>query len=352
MKNHYSLFLEKYTRNTIFCNFCVLLLFYYDVFVKKIHFPKITFPFFRKEDPVEPLWKIQTKIYSPQREQISKIRKNKPEWWLVIKQCISWCKNYIKNVGWIFLLWIFLSFWIAVFATPYFQLHPDKIEVEYRPKELASWFDQKNIMSILRNFSGKNIFSISDREIFDTLSESTRHIYSLEKSLLLSDGIKITLTSFPVKFRVLLGEEVYLLTENGQLINDIPEITNIPDLEVNHLISDPLLDKKTSISMNHLEIIDIVGSQWNTEFPEFPLTALRFYEQEMEIHIISNNTHFIVQMHTAIEKLKELQKLIQTGKINPKLYTYIDLRVGWRIYVCPLWSRECITNLTETYSKN
>ncbi len=123
----------------------------------------------------------------------------------------------------------------VISATPFFALKPDKIQIVLKPEPV---FDSQAIMSILQDFSGKNIFSITTNEVFASLSNNIRHIASVEKTLLIPDGMKITITSFPASYRAFIGEEKFLLTENGQLIPDIPEV-EVPALQVYHLVQDP-----------------------------------------------------------------------------------------------------------------
>lgn len=101
-------------------------------------------------------------------------------------------------------------------------------------------FDRNATLSILEDFAGKNVFSISTKEVFQSLSQNIRHIASVEKTPLLPDGMRITVTSFTPSYRAFIGEETFLLTENGQLITDIPEV-EAPALEIHHLVSDPNL---------------------------------------------------------------------------------------------------------------
>lgn len=239
---------------------------------------------------------------------------------------------------------------IVVFTTPYFQLNPDKISLILKPTELQSWFDQKAILWILRSFAGKNIFAISSKEILEKLSENTRHIYSLEKTLVGNDGIKITLTSFPIRFRAFVGDDIYLLTENGQLINDIPELVDFPILEIYHLVSDPLLGKNTSIMMQDMEIVDDISTFWKKEMTN-PIEHLRLYDQEKEIHIKSHNTIYIFRTNTALRELRVLKNLLTQEKINTKNMAYIDMRISGRIYTCARSEKACNENLVRIYGK-
>lgn len=86
----------------------------------------------------------------------------------------------------------------ALFATPLFQLNPDKIDIVLRPEPV---FDRNAIQSILGDFAGKNVFSISTREVFQNLSQNIRHIASVEKTILFPDGLRITVTSFTPSYR-------------------------------------------------------------------------------------------------------------------------------------------------------
>ena len=113
----------------------------------------------------------------------------------------------------------------------------------------------------MRDFSGRNIFSITTKEVFEALSENIRHIASVEKTLLMPDGMRITVTSFPASYRAFIGEEKFLLTENGQLINDIPEV-EVPALQIYHLVQDPDVGKNTPIKDEDMYAIRIILNSW------------------------------------------------------------------------------------------
>lgn len=193
-----------------------------------------------------------------------------------------------------------------LFATPVFFLKPDKIEIVLKPEPV---FDRNGILSILRDFSGKNIFTLSTNDIFMALSENIRHIASVEKTLLLPDGIRVTVTSFPASYRAFIGEEKFLLTENGQLIPDIPEV-EAPALQIYHLVQDPNVGKKTPISDEDMYGIRIILNAWKKYITEVPIDELRFYEQEKELHIISRGTHILFLLENGASQTQLLRKLI------------------------------------------
>lgn len=193
-----------------------------------------------------------------------------------------------------------------LFATPVFFLKPDKIEIVLKPEPV---FDRNGILSILRDFSGKNIFTLSTNDIFTALSENIRHIASVEKTLLMPDGIRVTVTSFPASYRAFIGEEKFLLTENGQLIPDIPEV-EAPALQVYHLVQDPNVGKKTPISDEDMYGIRIILNAWKKYLTEIPIDELRFYEQEKELHIISRGTHILFLLENGASQAQLLKKLI------------------------------------------
>jgi cell division septal protein FtsQ len=148
-------------------------------------------------------------------------------------------------------------------------------------------FDKNAVLSILRDFSGKNIFALSTNDIFIALAENIRHIASVEKTLILPDGIRVTITSFPASYRAFIGEEKFLLTENGQLIPDIPEV-EAPVLQIYHLVQDSNIGKKTPISDTDMYGIRIILNAWGKYLATIPIDELKFYEQEKEFHIISH----------------------------------------------------------------
>jgi cell division septal protein FtsQ len=145
------------------------------------------------------------------------------------------------------------------------------------------------------DFAGKNVFSISTQEIFQNLSQNIRHIASVEKTIRLPDGISIIVTSFSPSYRAFVGEDIFLLTENGQLIADIPEV-EAPALEIHHLVSDSNLGKNTPIMIEDMNILREILQIWRKNLPNYPINGLKFYDQEKEIHIVSENTLFIFSL--------------------------------------------------------
>lgn len=184
-------------------------------------------------------------------------------------------------------------------------MKPDKIEVILVPEPV---FDINAVNSILRDFSGKNIFTISTKDIFLALSENIRHIASVEKTLQFPDGIKVTVTSFPASYRAFIGEERFLLTENGQLIPDIPEV-EAPALQIYHLVQDPNVGKKTPISDEDMYGIRIILNNWQKSL-QLPINELKFYEQEKELHIITNKTRCIFLLENGGQQVSLLKNLV------------------------------------------
>jgi cell division septal protein FtsQ len=82
---------------------------------------------------------------------------------------------------------------VFAFTTPFFSLKSEKIELILEPEPV---FDRSAVMTLLRDFSGKNILRLSTTEIFASLQENIRHVQSVEKTLLFPDGIRVKVTSF------------------------------------------------------------------------------------------------------------------------------------------------------------
>ena len=80
-----------------------------------------------------------------------------------------------------------------MFTTPFFSLKSEKIQLILEPEPV---FDRTAVITLLRDFSGRNVFRLSTTEIFTALQSNIRHIQSVEKSLLLPDGIRVRVTSF------------------------------------------------------------------------------------------------------------------------------------------------------------
>jgi cell division septal protein FtsQ len=199
------------------------------------------------------------------------------------------------------------------------------------------------------DFAGKNVFSLSTKEIFESLSENIRHIASVEKTLQLPDGISIIVTSFTPSYRAFIGEEVFLLTENGQLIADIPEV-EAPALEIRHLVSDPNLGKNTPIMIEDMSSMREILGIWRENLIKYPINALKFYDQEKEIHIVSNETLFIFSLTNGPIQMRTLIQILQQDHINTTRQAYIDLRVPKRIYVCAREESVCQQNINRIYN--
>lgn len=200
------------------------------------------------------------------------------------------------------------------------------------------------------DFAGKNIFSISTEEVFRALSQNIRHIASVEKTMLLPDGIRIIVTSFAPSYRAFIGEEIFLLTENGQLIADIPEV-EAPALQIFHLVQDPNIGKNTPIMIEDMIVFRDIIKLWRENLPKYPINALKFYDQEKEIHIVSDGTLFIFSLTDGRRQIQTLIRIIQQESINTSKQTYIDLRVPKRIYTCARDEADCARNITRIYGE-
>ncbi len=238
-----------------------------------------------------------------------------------------------------------MVFFFILTTTPFFQLKPDNIDIVLRPEPV---FDRNAIASIMGDFAGKNVFSISTQEVFHALSQSIRHIASVEKTILFPDGMRIIVTSFAPSYRAFIGEEVFLLTENGQLIADIPEV-EAPALEIRHLVSDPNLGKNTPIMIEDMAVLREILRLWRENLTKYPINALKFYDQEKEIHLVSNDTTYIFSLGEGIEQINTLIRIIQQEQINTGRQYYIDTRLPKRIYTCAREESECARNIARIY---
>lgn len=319
--------------------------FLYYVAVKKFSLPKIQFPFKKKKPTNGPVWKISTKIKSTRENTLIKSRKNKKPLTHYIVSGYRWFSNYFKTIGWVFFLWVGGIFFFTLFTTPLFHLNPDKIDIILRPEPV---FDRNAIQSIMGDFAGKNVFSISTQEIFQNLSQNIRHIASVEKTILFPDGIRIIVTSFAPSYRAFIGEDIFLLTENGQLIADIPEV-EAPALEIHHLVSDPNLGKNTPIMIEDMNSLREILQLWRKNLPKYPINGLKLYDQEKEIHITSEETLFIFSLNEGVEQIKTLIGLVQHEQINTHQQSYIDLRIPKRVYTCAKTETECPRNIERIY---
>ena len=274
-------------------------------------------------------------------------RKNKKPLTQYFSAAYALLRNYVRTIGWVFLLGFAGVFFFVVATTPLFQLKPDKIEIILKPEPV---FDRNAVISIMGDFAGKNVFSISTSEVFQALSQNIRHIASVEKNMLLPDGMRIIVTSFAPSYRAFIGEEIFLLTENGQLIADISEV-EAPALEIRHLISDSNVVKNTPIMIEDMIVFRDIIKRWRENLTQYPINALKFYDQEKEIHIVSNGTLFIFSLTDGQRQIQTLITILKQESLNTAQQTYIDLRIPRRIYACSREEPVCARNITRIYGE-
>jgi cell division septal protein FtsQ len=296
-------------------------------------------------DEKAPLWKISPRVVDKSTTTFTRVRKNTKPLLQNINVGVGWIKNYLRTVGWIFIGWLMIVFVVVMNTTPMFSLKPDRIELELNPEPV---FDRVGISSILRDFAGRNIMTLSTQEIFKSLSQNIRHIQSVEKTLLFPDGIHIKVTSFPPLYRAYIGEETFLLTENGQLISDIPAV-EVQWLHIHTLAQDPQLQRNTPLHQDDMYLLGLIISTWKKEMPTYPLTQIDFFDQEKEVHLTSQNTRFILTLYDGSIQVSNLAKLAKSELINISRQYYIDLRIPSRLYSCDRDKAECAQNIGNIY---
>ncbi len=238
-----------------------------------------------------------------------------------------------------------VTFLTVIFTTPLFSLKTERIELVLDPEPV---FDRAAVMTLMRDFAGENIFRLSTTEIFTALQANIRHIQSVEKTILLPDGIRVRVNSFGPIYRAFIGDEVFLLTKNGQLIVDIPEIET-SSLRIHSLTSDPNGMQNTTLSTTDTFIIQEIEKLWYKELPNFPIEAIDYYDQEKELHITSKGTRFIFTLSGGLDQLRTVSLFIVQEKIFPGRLLYIDVRVPKKIYTCPRDNDSCAINLRQIY---
>ena len=194
--------------------------------------------------------------------------------------------------------------------------------------------------------------TLSTNEIFRSLSENIRHIQSVEKTLIFNDGIRITVTSFPPSYRARIGDDSFLLTENGQLITDIPE-AEVPTLTVHHLTQDESVGKITPIIDDDMRSIRLLQNLWKKYLPNMAIQAIDLYDKEKEFHITSGGTRYIFTLiNQNNEIITTLAQLIDQKQLATNRYLYVDLRIPNKLYTCVLGEAVCIRNLSLLYGNS
>ena len=139
------------------------------------------------------------------------------------------------------------------------------------------------------------------------------------------------------------------MTENGQLIPDIPEV-EVPALQIFHIIQDPNIGKKTPIMDEDMYGIRLILNAWKKNLATLPIDELRFYEQEKELHIVTGGAHCIFSLESGKTEVETLSQLIEKGNVVLPHVTYVDLRVPNRVYTCARSESACAQNLANIYN--
>lgn len=293
----------------------------------------------------EPIWKISTKVVFEQTPVLLRKRKKKSNWGASLRFFWVFLGRYFRTVWWIVFTGLITTFLVVLFTTPIFSLKASKIEIILDPEPV---FDRTAVVTLLRDFVGKNIFRLSTTEIFTVLESNIRHIQSVEKTLVFPDGIRVRVKSFAPIYRAYIGDDVFLLTQNWQFIIDIPEIET-SSLKIHNLVSDTNGMRNTTLSTADTFVIQEIEKIWYKELPNFPIEWLSYYDQEKEFHITSKWTRFIFTLSGGIDQLQTLAVIIRGEQISPARALYIDARVPRKIYICPRDDSRCATNLRNIY---
>ncbi len=107
-----------------------------------------------------------------------------------------------------------------------------------------------------------------------------------------------------------------MLTRNGQLIVDIPEIETSA-LHIHNLASDPSGIQNTTLSTTDTFTLQEIERTWYKELPNFPIERLDYYDQEKEFHITTQKTRFIFTLSGGVEQLRTVALLIKQEKLSP-----------------------------------
>lgn len=257
---------------------------------------------------------------------------------------------YLKMIG---MFLILASTYILVYS-PYFLLSPSKVLIEAEDDGI----DISIAYRAIEDLYGKNIFSLDEVAIIESIKASQKNISQVRIDRLYPNNIKILLAGYPVIFTAdiySLENKKWWMSENGILIpyDDM----SVKDTSIKHihivdqtLNEDSLIDYREVISSEYAQLIQRMIASFETTWKDLEIENITYRKRENEVHIgLKNRTLILLTLQDFTRKTWEVitykqltlqflnfQTFFEDHKddIYNWLYTYIDARIPGRVFSC------------------
>lgn len=258
-------------------------------------------------------------------------------------------KNYIPYylITWIIFIVISLFFILwPIFRVKYIEIikkdNVTNMTIAYKSVENLRW---------------EQLLKVQELDIFNKFKSYQDNIKSINLTIDLPNTLKIEAESYKEIFNVTINEQNYILVENGTIIpsyhsKKLKTLNIIKKIDKNKFI-----EYKQIFNPFYIEKINDIIKKLEENLINVRIKNLYYYEVERELHIeIENWNILIFSLDDDIEILEQIEKLVIFNKdyssiIDNKII-YIDLRVKYKIFYCPVESEyQCNENIKSIYNK-
>lgn len=259
---------------------------------------------------------------------------------------IVWGKSFVaKNI---IALYYKIWFWIILFCAAIFLLFWPLLKIEHIYISGDNWLININkAYESLGYLRWENLLLAQSNDIIERLKNSQEPIKSIQIEADFPNSLYIEIGSHEIIFQT----DTSFILRNGNIIekkwiqSDVPEI-NISLIDTNNEYAD-------NISQKDIQSIERLLNLLKKNISWFQISQIYYARNEHELLIsLKNKNIFIFDLQNNIEaQVKQLSIYNKdTKNITSTLYTYIDVRVVGKLFLC-WWNNEntCKKNLDTIY---
>jgi len=190
----------------------------------------------------------------------------------------------------------------------------------------------------------------------DNLSNINIAYKSLEHIRDTPNKLDVLIGSYEPVFNTNIKWKTYIITKNGSFIPEKAnsELKNLTIVSEKPLSSIP--DYKKVISEKHMEKIETIYKEIQTNIIRIQIKDIIYYPTEREVIVdIQWNTKLIFDLEKTVWVQVKRLAIFDTENIQidvPEL-VYIDLRISDKVFYCTIETEfQCVTNLKNIYPEN
>lgn len=257
-----------------------------------------------------------------------------------------------NNVVYLYIWIVLLLLWVVWFIVfgPYFQIKTINI------------VRQDNLSNIniaykaLENVRGTHIMFNDSSTVESYIKSYQENIESVSVNRKLPNKLDVLIGSYEPVFNTNIKWKNYIITKNGSFIPEKAnsELKNLTIISEKPLSSIP--DYKKIISVEHMEKIESIYKEIQTNIIRIQIKDIIYYPTEREVIIdIQWNTKLIFDLEKTVWVQVKRLAIFDTEniKIDAAELLYIDLRISNKVFYCTTETEyQCVTNLKNIYPEN